>query len=97
MSGKQQKIQLELAFAVAPRGEAPRKTREGTEPRMAESEPKTTDEPPCTDPYARSCGRGRAARPSPIPIRRYAVGPLTSALALAACRPPLWLPRSRSG
>jgi len=30
------------------------------------------DEPPCTDPYARWCGRGRAARPAPIPIRGVA-------------------------
>jgi len=27
-----------------------------------------TAEPPCTDPYARWCGRGRAARLPPIPI-----------------------------
>ena len=26
-------------------------------------------EPPCTDPYARWCGRGRSARTAPIPIR----------------------------
>ena len=25
-------------------------------------------EPPCTDPYARWCGRGGAARPPPIPV-----------------------------
>ena len=25
-------------------------------------------EPPCTDPYARWCGRAKAAKPSPIPI-----------------------------
>ncbi|WP_429364110.1 hypothetical protein [Paraburkholderia sp. GAS32] len=25
-------------------------------------------EPPCTDPYARWCASGRAARPAPIPI-----------------------------
>ena len=28
-------------------------------------------EPPCTDPYARWCGRAKAAKPSPIPIREY--------------------------
>jgi hypothetical protein len=25
-------------------------------------------EPPCTDPYARWCGRAKAVRPSPIPM-----------------------------
>ena len=31
-------------------------------------------EPPCTDPYVRWCGRGGAAKPPPIPIRRLRKG-----------------------
>ena len=37
MDGKQRKIQLELAFTTAGRGEAPRDCGEGTEPAMAKS------------------------------------------------------------
>jgi hypothetical protein len=39
-------------------------------------------EPPCTDPYARWCGRGGAARLPPIPI----FGPLPPNACNAACR-----------
>jgi len=38
MSGKRQKIQMELAFAVESRSEAPRATDEGIEPNMAKRE-----------------------------------------------------------
>ncbi len=84
MSGKRQNNQLQLAFTAGGRGEAPEATPEGTEPqpvtRTTESPADTKQlswllgrmlnriEPPCTDPYARWCGRGRAARPSPIPM-----------------------------
>lgn len=37
MDGKQRKIQLELAFTTAGRGEAPKTVSEGTEPAMAQS------------------------------------------------------------
>ena len=39
-------------------------------------------EPPCTDPYARWCGRGRSARTAPIPILAVKHG--------SACATPGW-------
>jgi hypothetical protein len=36
-----------------------------------------TAEPPCADPHARWCGRGRAVRLPPIPIRRRMRGALS--------------------
>jgi hypothetical protein len=37
-------------------------------------------EPPCTDPYARWCGRGGAARLPPIPINQPSASFLTCSI-----------------
>src|SRR5947208_16196615 len=82
MGDKRQKIQLELAFKSERMGEARRAEEKGTESSMAEYESESlaesggsstllsglTAEPPCADPHARWCGRGRAVRLPPIPI-----------------------------
>jgi hypothetical protein len=79
-SDKRLNIQLRLDFSSAPTGEARQAGREDTESLSAVHEaerPANTCvsivlaqllEPPCTDPYARWCGRGGAARLPPIPI-----------------------------
>ena len=74
------KIQERLAFLTEGRGEASDADQEGTESLLAKRDtqspatgeshrrPLNSIEPPCTDPYARWCGRGGAARLPPIPI-----------------------------
>jgi hypothetical protein len=70
---------LRLDFSSAPTGEARQALREDIESLSAAHEPERPAntfpivlaqllEPPCTDPYARWCGRGGAARLPPIPI-----------------------------
>src|SRR5947208_13324107 len=84
MGDKRQKIQLELDFKSERMGEARRAEEKGNESSMAEYESESlaerkgrtrstlpsglTAEPPCADPHARWCGRGRAVRLPPIPI-----------------------------
>ena len=84
MRTRRQNIQLELALEPAAKGEARSPDTQGTEARTARAEPErpaagqrhpspqamplNSVEPPCTDPYARWCGRGGAARLPPIPI-----------------------------
>ncbi len=84
MRAKRRNIQLELALEPEAKGEARSAGAQGTETRMARAEPERpaagasslskpvqplkSVEPPCTDPYARWCGRGGAARLPPIPI-----------------------------
>ena len=77
MVAKRRKIQMELAFDVGSRGEAPSTGDKGTEATMAksrtESSASTIDTLTCPnrrvrDPYARWCGRRGAARRPPIPI-----------------------------
>src|ERR1700757_4602822 len=79
-SDKRLNIQLRLDFSSAPTGEARQAGREDIESLSAMHEPERPTkkwfsivlahllEPPCTDPYARWCGRGGAARLPPIPI-----------------------------
>src|ERR1700758_1430386 len=79
-SDKRLNIQLRLDFSSAPTGEARQEGREDIESLSAVHEPERPAnawfsivlaqllEPPCTDPYARWCGRGGAARLPPIPI-----------------------------
>jgi hypothetical protein len=79
-SDKRLNIQLRLDFSSAPTGEARQAGREDIESLSVVNEserPANTSlpivlaqllEPPCTDPYARWCGRGGAARLPPIPI-----------------------------
>jgi hypothetical protein len=87
---KRQNNQQELALEPKDRGEAPARGDEETEPFMAKSATENpafsrlnSIEPPCTDPYARWCGRGGAERLPPIPIvgtfRTYANKLTTSA------------------
>src|ERR1039458_3529461 len=79
---KQQNTQIELDFSSALTGAAREAGREGAEPSGAmtgtenparipslfeECERKRLD-PPCTDPYARWCGRGRRVNAAPMPI-----------------------------
>ena len=89
MRTRRQNIQLELALEPAAKGEARSPDTQGTEARTARAEPErpaagqrhpspqamplNSVEPPCTDPYARWCGRGGAARLPPIPIRASAL------------------------
>ena len=75
MNRKRQNNQQELALEPKDRGEAPARGDEETEPFMAKSATENpafsrlnSIEPPCTDPYARWCGRGGAERLPPIPI-----------------------------
>ena len=75
MRTRRQNIQLELALEPLAKGEARNPDTQGTEARTAHAEPERpaampldSVEPPCTDPYARWCGRGGAARLPPIPI-----------------------------
>ena len=83
MGVTRQNHQLMLPFTEVEAGEARGNHRQGAEAPTAayETEPPVSStqainawgdtqptEPPCTDPYARWCGRGRAARPAPIPI-----------------------------
>ena len=84
MRAKRRNIELELALEPEAKGEARSAGAQGTETRMARAEPERpaagasslskpvqplkSVEPPCTDPYARWCGRGGAARLPPIPI-----------------------------
>ena len=79
MRTRRQNIQLELALEPVAKGEARNPDTQGTEARTAHAEPERpaagqqampldSVEPPCTDPYARWCGRGGAARLPPIPI-----------------------------
>ena len=69
MRTRRQNIQLELALEPVAKGEARSPDTQGTEARTAHAEPeRPAVEPPCTDPYARWCGRGGAARLPPIPI-----------------------------
>ena len=84
MRAKRRNIQLELALEPEAKGEARSAGAQGTETRMARAEPERpaagasslskpvqplkSVEPLCTDPYARWCGRGGAARLPPIPI-----------------------------
>ena len=76
---KRLNLQLRLDFSSAPTGEAWQAGREDIESSSAVSEPERPAntspivlaqplEPPCTDPYARWCGRGGVARLPPIPI-----------------------------
>ena len=78
-SDKRLNIQLRLDFPSAPSGEARQAGREDIESLSAVNDPERPAntssivlaqllEPPCTDPYARWCGRGGAARLPPIPI-----------------------------
>ena len=80
-SDKRLNFQLRLDFSSAPTGEARQALREDIESLSAVHEPERPAntccipivlaqllEPPCTDPYARWCGRGGAARLPPIPI-----------------------------
>src|SRR5262249_30169785 len=74
------KIQWCLAFLTVGRGEPSAADQVGTESPLAKREtqspatdeshrrPLNSIEPPCTDPYARWCGRGGAARLPPIPL-----------------------------
>jgi hypothetical protein len=74
------KIQYPLAFLTAGRGEPSDADQEGTESPLAKRGTQSpasgashrrslnSIEPPCTDPYARWCGRGGAARLPPIPM-----------------------------
>ena len=74
------KIQKCLAFLTVGRGEPSAADQVGTESPLAKREtqspatggsyrrPRNSIEPPCTDPYARWCGRGGAARLPPIPL-----------------------------
>jgi hypothetical protein len=78
-SDKRLNIQLRLDFSSAPTGEAWQAGREDIESLSAANEFERPAkilvrrvlarllEPPCTDPYARWCGRGGAARLPPIP------------------------------
>ena len=74
MSGSRQKTRRKLTREPIERGEAPTAGIPGAEPIMAVTAPESPAaklnpiEPPCTDPYARWCGRGGAARRPPIPI-----------------------------
>ena len=79
-SDKRLNIQLRLDFPSAPSGEARQAGREDIESLSAVNDPERPAntssivlaqllEPPCTDPYARWCGRGGAGRLPPIPIR----------------------------
>ena len=75
MRTRRQNIQLELALEPVAKGEARNPDTQGTEARTAHAEPErpaaqplNSVEPPCTDPYARWCGRGGAVRLPPIPI-----------------------------
>jgi len=86
-SDKRLNIQLRLDFPSAPSGEARQAGREDIESLSAVNDPERPAntssivlaqllEPPCTDPYARWCGRGGAARLPPIPIAATScVGP----------------------
>src|ERR1022692_1452798 len=79
---KQQNTQIELDFSSALTGEAREAGREGAEPSGAmtgtdnsaripslfEECSRNRLEPPCTDPYARWCGRGRRVTAAPMPI-----------------------------
>src|ERR1022692_2031698 len=79
---KQQNTQIELDFASAQTGEAREAGRDGAEPSGAmtgtenparipslfEECQRNRLEPPCTDPYARWCGRGRRVTAAPMPI-----------------------------
>ena len=94
-SDKRLNIQLRLDFPSAPSGEARQAGREDIESLSAVNDPERPAntssivlaqllEPPCTDPYARWCGRGGAARLPPIPIicaKRTFVEKRTSARA----------------
>src|SRR5438093_6722027 len=87
---KQENIQKQLDFSVAPTGEAREVGREETESSGATSESenpaRTRLEPPCTDPYARWCGRGRRATAAPMPIQDMSganASPTRSASAIA--------------
>jgi hypothetical protein len=81
MSGSRQNTQRKLTRRANERGEAPSAGTSRAEPVMAAAaheSPAATwlyrplklnpIEPPCTDPYARWCGRGGAARRPPIPV-----------------------------
>ena len=75
MVAERRKIQMELAFDVGSRGEAPSTGDKGTEATMAKSrtESSASDTLACPnrrvrDPYARWCGRRGVARRPPIPI-----------------------------
>ena len=70
MRTRRQNIQLELALEPVAKGEARSPDTQGTEARTPNPNAQRPDsvEPPCTDPYARWCGRGGAARLPPIPI-----------------------------
>src|ERR1039457_210310 len=79
---KQQNTQIELDFSSALTGAAREAGRERAEPSGAmtgtENPPRIPSlvaecwrnhlEPPCTDPYARWCGRGRRVTAAPMPI-----------------------------
>jgi hypothetical protein len=79
-SDRRPKIQHSLAFLTADRGEPSDAAQEGTESPLAKRGSQSpasgasdrralnSIEPPCTDPYARWCGRGGAARLPPIPL-----------------------------
>jgi hypothetical protein len=84
-SDKRLNIQLRLDFPSAPSGEARQAGREDIESLSAVNDPERPAntssivlaqllEPPCTDPYARWCGRGGAARLPPIPIAATCAG-----------------------
>jgi hypothetical protein len=75
---RRQKIQSRLACAHKRKGEARTFGREGSNRPWRDTKSKPgrdvdsrlgfTAEPPCADPHARWCGRGRAVRLPPIPI-----------------------------
>src|ERR1039458_8341034 len=79
---KQQNTQIELDFSSALTGEAREAGREGAEPSggttgtanparlpsLFHAWQRNRPDPPCTDPYARWCGRGRRVTAAPMPI-----------------------------
>ena len=108
MNRKRQNNQQELALEPKDRGEAPARGDEETEPFMAKSATENpafsrlnSIEPPCTDPYARWCGRGGAVRLPPIPIAAtlccgtFETSPPAKEMSVRRSNPEVAYPRSK--